>query len=114
MASGSAPNRYESAPSPPGRGRCAHDHEVGLLGLAQDGVADVGGLAQDGLALALEVLLDERGQGTFRLGADRHRDAGRHEVEDDDRGAVVGGDRVGEADRELGVRAAADRARAPA
>ena len=89
-------------------GRCAHDHEVGLLGLAQDGVADVGGLAQDGLALALEVLLDERGQGTFRLGADRHRDAGRDEVEHDDRGAVVGGDRVGEADRELGVRAAAD------
>ena len=41
MASGSAPNRYASAPSPPGAGRRAHDDEVGLLGLAQDRVADV-------------------------------------------------------------------------
>ena len=31
----------------------AHHHEIGLLGLAQDGVADVGRLAQDGLALAV-------------------------------------------------------------
>ena len=90
-------------------GRRAHHDEVGLLGLAQDRVADVGRLAQDGLALALEVLLDERGERPFRLGADGHRDARRHEVEDDDRRAVVRRDRVGEADRELGVRAAADR-----
>ncbi len=109
MASGSAPNRYESGALAARRRRRAHDHEVGLLGLAQDGVADVGGLAQDGLAAALEVLLDERGQGAFRLGTDRHRDAGRHEVEHDDRRAVIRRDRVREAHRELGVGAAADR-----
>ena len=81
----------------------------GLLGLAQDRVADVGRLAQDGLALAGDVLLDERGERPFRLGPDREGDAGRDEVEDDDRRVVVAGDRVGEAQRELGVRAAADR-----
>ena len=37
------------------------------------------------------------------------RDAGRDEVEDDDRRVVVAGDGVGEAQRELGVGAAADR-----
>ncbi len=55
------------------------------------------------------MLLDERGQGTLGLGADRHRDAGGDQVQDHDRGAVVRGDRVGEADGELGVGATADR-----
>ena len=59
--------------------------------------------------LAPQVLLDERGERPFGLGPDGHRDAGRDEVEDDDRRAVVLGDGVGEADGELGVRAAADR-----
>ena len=59
--------------------------------------------------MALEVLLDERRERPFRLGPDGHRDARRDEVEDDDRRVVVGRDGVGEADRELGVRAAADR-----
>ena len=55
------------------------------------------------------MLLDEGRQGALGLGADGQRDPGRDEVEDDDRGVVVPGDRVGEAERELGVRAAADR-----
>ena len=92
-----------------GHRRRAHHDEVRLLGLAQDGVADVRRLAQDGLALALEVLLDERREGPFRLRPDGHRDARRDEVEHDDRRAVVGRDRVGEADRQLGVGTAADR-----
>ena len=91
------------------RGRRAHDDEVGLLGLAQDRVADVGRLAQEGLAATVEVLLDERGQRALRLCPDRERDARRDEVEDDDRGTVEARDRVGVPDRELGVRAAADR-----
>ncbi len=89
--------------------RGPHDDEVGLLGLAQDRVADVGRLPEGGLALAAQVLLDERRQRPFRLRADGHRDAGRHEVEDDDRRPMVLGDGVGEADGELGVRTAADR-----
>ena len=89
--------------------RRAHDDEVRLLGLTQDRVAHVGRLAQDRLALALQVLLDERGKRPFRLGSHGHRDARRHEVEHDDRGPVIRRDGVGEPDRELGVRAAADR-----
>ena len=92
-----------------GLGRGAHDHEVGLLGLAQDRVADVRRLAQDRLAATLEVLLDERGERALGLGADGQRDPGRHEVEDDDRRVVMARDRVGEAQRQLGVGAAADR-----
>ena len=92
-----------------GHGGRAHDHEIGLLGLAQDGVADVGGLAQDRLALAPQVLLDERGQGPLGLGSDGHGDARRHEVQDHDRAAVMGRDGVGEAQGELGMGAAADR-----
>ena len=61
------------------------------------------------LGAALDVLADERRERVLGLGADRERDAGRHEVEDDDRRVVVAGDRVGEAERQLGVRAAADR-----
>ena len=87
----------------------AHDDEVGLLRLAQDRVADVGRLAQDRLAATADVLLDEGGQGALGLGADRQRDPGRDEVEDDDGRLVTAGDGVGEAQRELGVRAAADR-----
>ena len=45
----------------------------------------------------------------FRLGPHRERDAGRDEVEDDDRRVVIAGDRVRVADRELGMRPAADR-----
>ena len=85
-----------------------------MLGLAQDRVADVGRLPQERLALALEVLLDERGQGALGLGPDGQGDPRRDEVEDDDGRVVVAGDRVGEAQRQLGVRAAADRARGPA
>ena len=92
-----------------GAGRGAHDDEVGPLGLAQDRVADVRGLLEERLAAALEVLLDERGQGVLGLGPHGHRDARRDEVEDDDRRVVVAGDGVGVAQGELGVRAAADR-----
>ena len=94
-----------------GLGRGAHDHQVRLLGLAQDRVADVRRLAQDGLAATGDVLLDERRQGALGLGPDGERDARRDEVEDDDRRVVVAGDGVREAQRELGVRPAADRAR---
>ena len=55
------------------------------------------------------MLLDERGQGVLRLGAHGQRDPRRDEVEGDERRVVSAGDRVGEAERELGVRAAADR-----
>ena len=52
IASGSAPKRYAS-PSAAGRlGRRAHDDEVGLLGLAQDRVADVGASRRTRLAVA--------------------------------------------------------------
>ena len=94
---------------PARRGRRAHDDEVGLLGLAQDRVADVGRLAQERLAATVEVLLDERGQGALRLRPDRERDPRRDEVEDDDRRGVEARDRIGIPDRELGMRAAADR-----
>ena len=89
--------------------RRAHDHEVRFLGLAQDGVADVGRLAQEGLAAAVEVLLHEGRERPLRLGADRERDPGRDEVEDHDRRVVVAADGVGIADRELRMRPAADR-----
>ena len=54
------------------------------------------------------MLLEEGRQGMLGLGADGHRDAGRHEVEHDDRRVVVPGDGVGEAQGEFRVRAAAD------
>ena len=55
------------------------------------------------------MLLDERRERALGLGPDGEGDPRRDEVEDDDRRVVVAGDRVGEAERELGVRAAADR-----
>ena len=91
-----------------GLGRGAHDQQVRLLGLAQDRVADVRRLAQDRLAATADVLLDEGRQGALGLGPDGERDARRDEVEDDDRRVVVAGDGVGVAQRELGVRPAAD------
>ncbi len=91
-----------------GRG-CAHDHQVRLLCFAQDGVADVGSLAKHALATATEVLLDEGGEGTFRLCPDGHGDARWNEMEDHDCCLVIGRDGVGEAQREFGVRAATDR-----
>jgi hypothetical protein len=54
------------------------------------------------------VLLDERGERSFRLGADGQCDPRRYEVEDDDRRIVVPGDGVGVLQRQLGMRAAAD------
>ena len=51
----------------------------------------------------------ERGEGPLGLGADGLGDAGRDEVQDHDRGVVAVGQGVGEAQRQLGVRAAADR-----
>ena len=92
-----------------GLGRGAHDDEVGLLGLAQDRVPDVGRLAQGGLALAHDVLLDERGERPLRLGPDGQGDPRRDEVEDRDDRVVVAGDGVGEMEGELGVGSAADR-----
>ncbi len=90
-------------------GRCAHDHQVRLVGLAQDGVADVRRLADDGLAATGDVLLDERRQGALGLGPNCQRDIGRDEVEDDDRGVVMACDRVGEMERQFRVGAATDR-----
>ncbi len=92
-----------------GHGRRAHHDEIGLLRLAQDRVPDVRRLAQDRLAATTQVLLDEGGQRPFGLGTHGHRDAGRHEMEDHDGRAVMSCDRVGEPDRELGMRAATDR-----
>ena len=92
-----------------GLGGGAHDDQVRALGLAQDRVADVRRLAQDGLAATGDVLLDEGGQRPLGLGPDRERDAGRDEVEDDDRRVVMPRDRIGKAQGELGVRSAADR-----
>ena len=92
-------------------GRGAHDDEVRPLGLAQDRVADVGRLADDALDLGpgLDVRPEELGEGVLGLGPDGERDPGRDEVEDGDVGVVAPGDRVGVADRELGVGTAADR-----
>ncbi len=109
IASGSEPNRYVSPSAPPGCADAPMTTRSDLLRLAQDRVADVGRLAQDGLAAAADVLLDERGQRPLGLGPDGEGDPGRDEVEDDDRRVVVARDRVGETERELGVRAAADR-----
>jgi len=92
-----------------GRRRCAHDHEVRLLRLPQDRVADVGRLTQDGLATAGDVELDERREGSLGLGADRKRDPGRDEVEDDDRRVVMDRDRVCEAERQFRVWSATHR-----
>ena len=95
MASGIAPN---SEASPPARGRRrAHDHEIGSLGLAQDRVADVARLAQQRLGAPLHVRLDERGERSLGLGADRQGDPRRDEVEDDDLGPVRATERVREA-----------------
>ncbi len=90
-------------------GRRAHDHDVGGLGLAQDGVADVGGLADGLLHLAVGVLADEMGQGPLRLRSNALGDAAWHEVQGHDLRLVAVGQGVGEAQRQLGVRAAADR-----
>ena len=60
-------------------------------------------------ALPLDVLPDELGERVLGLGADGERDPRRDEVEDRDLGVVAPGDRVGEAEGELGVGAAADR-----
>ncbi|MBA3876888.1 MAG: hypothetical protein C0498_08120 [Anaerolinea sp.] len=54
------------------------------------------------------MLLDERCEGTLRLGSNRDRDPRRNDVEGDEVGVVAAGDGVGEAERELGMRAAAD------
>ena len=112
IASGSAPN--SDAARVAGRRRCAHHDEVRALGLAQDRGADVGGLAQERLGAGGHELAANDGEGPLGLGADRLRDAGRHEVHDDDRGVVAVGERVREAQRQLRVRAAADRDEDPA
>ena len=93
--------------------RRTHHHEVGLLGLTQDGVPDVRCLAQDRLTPTVEVLLDEGCQRPLRLGPDGQRDPRRHEVEDDDRRVVMTGDGVGVVERQLGMRAAAHRDQHP-
>ena len=64
----------------------------------------LGASRSDGLALAHDVLLDERGQRPLRLGPDGQGDPRRHEVEDRDHRVVVTGDGVGEMEGELGVR----------
>ena len=89
--------------------RGAHHHEVRLLGFAQDRRPDVRRLAQERLAVAVQVLLHEGGQRVLRLGSHGGGDPRRDEVEDRHRRPVRAGDRVGETDRELGVRSAADR-----
>ena len=89
--------------------RGAHHHEVGLLGLAQDRRPDVRRLAQERLAVRVQVLLHEGGQRVLGLGSHGRGDPRRDEVQDRHRRPVRAGDRVGEADRELGVRSAADR-----
>ena len=96
------------------RRRRTHHDEVRLVGLAQDRGPDVGGLAQEGLRLGGHELAGERREGVLGLRPDGLRDARRHEVHDDDRRVVAHGERVGEAQRELGVRAAAHRDQDPA
>ena len=67
------------------------------------------GLAQDRLRARGHVLAGERGERVLGLGADGLGDAGRHEVHHRDRGAVAVRERVREPQRQLRVRAAADR-----
>ena len=60
------------------------------------------------------MLAEELGEGMLGLGPDRQGDPRRDEMEDTDEGVMTGCDRVGIADRELGVRPAADRDDDPA
>ena len=106
---GQRPEQVRLAVGPERLGRGAHHHEIGLLGLAQDRRPDVRRLAQERLAVRVQVLLHEGGQRVLGLGSDGRRDPRRDEVEDRHRRPVRLCDRVGEADRELGVRPAADR-----
>ena len=62
-----------------------------VLGLAQDGVADVRRLADDRLDVAVGVLADEVRQGAFRLGPDAVGDAGRDQVQGHDLARRCGG-----------------------
>ena len=57
----------------------------------------------------MDVLLDERRQGPLGLRPDGPGDPRRDDVEDRDGRAVVGADRVGEGQGQLGMRAAPDR-----
>jgi len=91
------------------RRRSAHDHDIGGLGLTQDGVADVDGLAHGLLHMAVGMLADEVRQGPFRLRPDALGDAPRHEVQGHDLCVVAVGQGVGEAQGQLRVRAASDR-----
>ena len=92
-----------------GRRGGAHDHDVRVVGLAQDRGPDVRGLADERVDRALDVLPHERGQRALGLGADGERDPGRDDVERGERRAVALRDRARDVERQLGVRAAADR-----
>ena len=91
------------------RGRRAHDHEIGPVGLAEDRVPDVGRLPDDRLDPGRRVLPDEGGEGPLGLGPDGEGDPRRDDVEGHEVGVVAEGDRVGEAEGQLGVGTAADR-----
>ena len=96
-------------PSPPGAADAPMTTRSARSASRRMALRTFGRLAQERLAATLQVLLDERGERALGLGPDGQRDARRDEVEDDDGRVVVAGDRVGEPDRQLGVRPAADR-----
>ena len=70
IASGSAPKRNASAAVPSGAAEAPMITTSARLGLAEDGVADVGRLAQEAVGVAARVLLEERGEGVLGLGPD--------------------------------------------
>ena len=90
-------------------GRGAHHHDVGVLGLSQDGVANVDRLAHGLLDLAVGVLADEMRQGSLRLGPYALAETARHKMHGRDRRVVAVSQGIGEMEGKRGVGAAADR-----
>jgi hypothetical protein len=91
------------------RRRRSHDHDVRPIGLLEDRGPDVGRLPQEWLRAAAHVLLHECHERVLGLGPNRESDSRRDDVERHEEGVVPLGDRVTEAQRELGVGPAADR-----
>ncbi len=92
-----------------GHGRCAHDQQLGAVGFAQDGAANVEAVDQQRPRRIAAVLLDERGQGALRLRAHDRRDVGRHDVHHVDLRLEMTGERSRVGERQLRMRPAADR-----
>ena len=92
-----------------GRGRGAHDHDLGISGFAQDGRGDVLTLDHPGNGDIAGVTLDEEAEVALGLGLDARIDAGRDHVQHFELGSEAALQSRGVGQRQLGMRAAADR-----